>query len=192
MFDFHVGEPQPEGVLFRLDPDLSLHRIIEGVAIPNGTGWPKANTTMYFTDSPNAQIWAYDFELETGAIKNKRVFFDLKKYYGESYHGAVPDGLTIDSEDHIWTAIHEGGEVLRLSPEGKVVGKIVVPAWKLTCPVFGGPDLDEVFITSAGVRSEDEAPWPEGKIYNGALFRVKVGIKGKPKNKFKLAEGVSL
>jgi len=189
MYDFHSGEPQPEGNLFRLDSDLSLHKIIPNVAIPNGTGWPSSNDVMYFTDSPNASIFAYDFEPESGAISNKRVFFDLKKYYGAEYKGAVPDGLTIDSEDHIWTAIHEGGEVLRISPEGKVVGKVVVPAWKLTCPVFGGDDFDELFITSAGCGPDEEG-LPERCTHNGAVFRVKVGIKGKPKNKVKLPADV--
>jgi len=144
--------------------------------------------TMYFTDSPNVCVHAYDFDAETGAMTNQRVFFDIKKYYGDKYHGEVPDGCTIDSEDHLWIAIHEGSVVLRVSPEGKVVGQVKLPAWKITCPLFGGENLDELFITSAGLGSGDQGP--PGSDFHGCTFRVKVGIKGVPGNKVKFDEGV--
>ncbi|RPA83488.1 regucalcin like protein [Ascobolus immersus RN42] len=189
MNDFHCGEPQKEGILFRLQSDGSVDEVIQGVAIPNGTAWTADDKTMYFTDSPNVCVHAYDFDAATGAMTNQRVFFDIKAYYGASYNGEVPDGCTIDSEDHLWIAIHEGSVVLRVSPEGKVVGQVKLPAWKITCPLFGGENLDELFITSAGLGDDGEKG-PEGSDFHGCTFRVKVGVKGVPANKVRLEEGV--
>lgn len=179
-----------EGIVFRLDPDLSLHKVIHNVAIPNGTAWSSDDKTMYFTDSPTTDtaVVAYDFDAETGAMSNKRVFFSVKDYYGDKYTGQVPDGCAIDVEDHLWIAIHEGGEVLRVNPQGKVVGRVELPAWKITCPVFGGENMDELFITCAGLGEGEKSP--EKYKHNGAIFRVKVGIKGRAKNKFRLEKDV--
>ncbi|KAH0610321.1 uncharacterized protein H6S33_011848 [Morchella sextelata] len=179
MYDFHSGVPQPEGCVFRLDPDLTLHRMIENVCIPNGMGWSPDDQTFYFTDSPSKSIVAYDFDPESGNISNKRTFFTLDD--GD----AVPDGCTVDSEGYLWVAIHEGSRVIRVSPEGKQVAEVKMDAWKITCPIFGGPNNDELFITSAGVGSDD--PKPEGCKDNGAVFRFKTSTTGLPSNKFVLS-----
>lgn len=99
--------------------------------------------------------------------------------------GAVPDGCTIDSEGYLWIAIHDGSRVIRVSPEGKQVAEITMNALKITCPVFGGPDNDTLYITSAGVGADD--PKPEGCKDNGALFRFKTSTTGLPANKFILS-----
>lgn len=181
MNDFHVGECNPEGVLFRLDADLSLHRVIEGVTIPNGIGWSPDDKTMYFTDSPTQGIDAYDFDAETGTMSNKRQFWKIS-----DGTGSVPDGLTVDAEGYLWVAIHEGSRVIRVSPEGKEVGEISMKAWKITCPVFGGSDLDELYITTAGA-DDDDPHMPKGAADHGAVFKIKMPVKGVPANKFILA-----
>lgn len=178
MNDFHMGKPQPEGVLFRLDPDLTLHEILHGVSIPNGIGWSPDDKTMYFTDSPTRSIFAYDFDPETGSMSNKRVLWKLT-----DETGSVPDGLTVDAEGYLWIAIHEGSRVIRVSPEGKEVSQITMKAWKITCPVFGGPDLDELFITTAGAEDGDPH-MPAGAGDHGSVFRVKTVAKGMPANRF--------
>jgi sugar lactone lactonase YvrE len=131
---------------------------------------------MYFTDSPEKCVVAYDYDSETGAISNKRTFYKIED------EGAVPDGCTIDSEGHLWIALHEGSRVIRVSPEGKLVGQVLLKAWKITCPVFGGPNLDQLFITTAGVGADE--PKPEGSRDHGAVFRIKTKVKGLPANKF--------
>ncbi|KAF8471689.1 regucalcin like protein [Kalaharituber pfeilii] len=180
MNDFHVGEPQPEGILFRLDPDLTLHEMVRGVSIPNGIGWSLDDRLMYFIDSPSRSVFVYDFDSETGAISNKRVFWKLT-----DETGPFPDGLTVDSEGYLWIAIYEGSRVIRVSPTGEEVGQISLKAWKITCPVFGGHDLDELFITTAGVE-EGDPHMPAGARDHGSVFRVKMDVKGLPANKFVL------
>ncbi|PYH93518.1 calcium homeostasis protein Regucalcin [Aspergillus ellipticus CBS 707.79] len=174
MNDPKVQTPVNEGVLFRLDPDLSLHRMVEQLTIPNGIGWNSADDTMYLTDSPTGKIYAFDFDAETGNISNRRVHFDL----GEPKE---PDGFAIDEEGCIWSAIYGGGRVIRISPEGKVIGEISLPTRNITCPAFVGTEL---FITTAKDDVNDDQ-LPESVRYGGRLYRVDVGIRGAPKHQFR-------
>ncbi|KAJ5731345.1 uncharacterized protein N7483_005853 [Penicillium malachiteum] len=176
MNDPKIKAPGPEGILFRLDPDLSLHRVLAPVTIPNGIGWNLSDDTMYLTDSPTGKIFAFDFDAAAGAISNRRVHYDL----GEPLE---PDGFAIDVEGCIWSAIYGGGKVIRISPAGKLIGQIDLPTRNPTCPTFVGTEL---FITSAKDTRDDER-FPQSMRYGGRVFRIDVGIRGKPKNEFRFA-----
>ena len=173
MNDPKVKEPTDEGVLFRLDPDKSLHRMIEGMSIPNGMSWSSDDKVMYVTDSPSKNIYKYDFDAASGSISNRRVFFHLKD------ENAVPDGYAVDVNGCFWVALAGGGQVLRVSPQGEVTAQIVLPTRMITCPVFVGEDL---FITTA--EEEDPDKYPDSARYAGSVFRVSVGVEGKPPLKF--------
>lgn len=175
MNDPKVQAPTDEGVLFRLDPDLTLHRMIEKVSIPNGIGWSAEDKKMFFTDSPSGNIFVYDFDLESGSLSNRRVFF----HYSDD-DGAVPDGFAMDIEGNFWIAICGGGKVLKVSSEGKVVGVIEMPTRMISCPGFAGEDL---FVTSA--EEEEPEKYPDSIEYGGSLFRVNVGITGMPLHRFR-------
>lgn len=82
MNDPKVHEPTDEGVLFRLDPDLKLHRMIEKVTIPNGMGWSADDKRMFFTDTPTKNIFQFDYDAATGEISNRRVFFHCESEEG--------------------------------------------------------------------------------------------------------------
>lgn len=171
MTDLKDYELKNEGVLFRLDPDLSLHRMIENTAISNGIGWSLDNKTMYIFDTPTRHVFAYDFDAETGKIANKRVFFTPAEGTG------MPDGFAMDEEGCLWVALYSGGKVVRVSPSGEVVGEVLVPAKCPTCAAFVGTDL---YITSADEKGEESD-------FGGRLYKANVGVKGRPKNKFRLA-----
>ncbi|KAL8730673.1 MAG: hypothetical protein Q9181_004581 [Wetmoreana brouardii] len=175
MNDPKVKEPANEGVLFRLDPDLSLHRMMEKVTIPNGMGWSGDDKKMFFVDTPTRNIFVFDFDLASGSISNKQVFF----HYPDDQEGA-PDGFAMDSFGNLWTAICGGGKVLKISPEGKVVGEICLPTRMISCPGFAG---EELFITSA--EEEEPEKYPGSVEYGGSLFKVHVGASGKPLHRFK-------
>lgn len=149
--------------------------MIEGVIIPNGISWSSDNKTMYFADSPTKNVYAYDYDLDTGSISNRRVFFHVEDDKG------VPDGHVLDEEGCMWQAIHGCGKVLRISPQGKVLAQVNLPTRCVTCPGFAGEYL---YVTSA----EDEEPeqFPESLKYQGSLFRVHVGVKGQRPHRFTL------
>lgn len=175
MNDPKVTSPTSEGVLFRLDPDLSLHRMIESATIPNGIGWSADDTKMYFVDTPTRNIFVYDFDLSSGSISNRQVFF----HYSDDEEGA-PDGFAQDVEGNLWTAICGGWKVLKVSPKGEVVGIIDMPTRMITCPGFVGEDL---FVTSA--EEEEPERHPDSVELGGSLFRVHVGVRGMALHSFK-------
>lgn len=174
----YVSELTDEGVLFRLDPDLTVHRMVEKMTIPNGIGWNDANDTMYLTDSPTGTIFAYDYDAATGTISNRRPHFRL------DVPGLVPDGFAIDVEGCIWTAVWGGGKVLRISPDGEVVGEISLPTRYVTCPAFVGTKL---FITTAADEggSTTDGEMSDSVRYGGRVFKVDVGVRGQLKNAFR-------
>lgn len=169
-------QPPPEGTLYRLDPDGSVHAQLTPVGIPNGIGWSPDNSIMYFTDSPLRTIFAFDFDSSTGEIANRSVFVHSPD------DPAIPDGLTVDSEGCVWSAWWGGARVVRYDPDGKVERVIQVPALNTTSCVFGGPNLDELYITSARATLTEQQK--EQYPFSGDLFRLKTSIKGLEKFKF--------
>ena len=142
--------------------------------IPNSIGWSLSNDTLYLVHSSEQTIYAYDFDASSGAISNPRIFWKLDSK-------SEPDGFAIDTDGNIWQAVYGGGNVLKISPDGKVVGEIVLPTRNVTCCAFAGTTL---FITTA--KDEDEKTHPESAKNSGALYKVDVGIGGVAKHEFKL------
>lgn len=163
-------QPEPEAHLYRLDLDGSVQIVESGITTSNGIGWSPDNKTMYYCDSGPATIYAYDFDLESGTISNRRVFaqFDRERE-------GTSDGLTVDSEGCVWTACWDGWRVLRIDPDGKIMREIKMPVQRPTSCIFGGPNLDELFVTSAG-EGLDKQQQP----YSGDLFRIQTDVKGLP------------
>ncbi len=165
-----------EGTLYRLDPDGSVHAMVPDVSTPNGIGWSPDNTIMYFTDSEPRIIYAFDYDAATGNIANRRNFIEVPEEVG------TPDGLAIDSQGYIWDACWDGAKIVRYTPNGTVDRIIQIPALRPTSCVFGGPNMDELYITSASTGLSDE----QLKQYplSGDVFRLKAGITGPEKFKF--------
>ena len=167
---------QPQGNLYRLDPDLSLHTMETGVGVSNGIGWSPDNRLMYFTDSPLHMIYVYDFDAVTGAIENCRPFIHTPDEMG------VPDGLAVDSEGFIWSASWGGWKITRYDPDGRVAREIQLPVQYPTSCAFGGTSLDELYITSAWTALGEEKRIQQP--FAGDLFRLQVDIKGLEEPKF--------
>jgi sugar lactone lactonase YvrE len=166
----------PTCALYRLDPDMSVHTMVTGVTVANGIGWSPDNQTMYFTDSIPKTIYAFDFDPGTGAVENRRPFVHTPDEVG------VPDGLAIDSEGFIWSARWDGWKITRYDPDGVVEREVALPVQRPTSCAFGGPELDELYITSARVGlSEAEL---QRQPLAGDVFCLKTGIRGLPEPKF--------
>ncbi len=170
-----MGGPE-EGVLYRLDPDGSVYAMLSDIGVPNGIGWSPDDTTLYFTDSPLQIIYAFDYDSATGSITNRRNFVEVPTSSGS------PDGLTVDSQGYVWSACWDGARVIRYAPDGHVDRVIEIPALRVTSCVFGGPDMNELYITSAttGLSDEQLKQYP----LSGDLFRLKVDVAGTEKFKF--------
>jgi sugar lactone lactonase YvrE len=171
-----VAGQRDRGTLYRLDPDGRVRRILSPVSISNGLDWSPDNRIFYYTDLVLSRIDQFDFDLATGNIKNRRLFMEFPPEIG------YPDGLIVDAEGFVWVALWEGGSVHRYAPDGRLDLIIPVPASQTTKCAFGGPDLRDLYITTAwrGMDTAVRASQPHA----GSLFRVRTGARGKPVHRF--------
>lgn len=158
------------GSLYRINSALHVTPVRSDVSISNGLDWSPDGETFYFTDSSTQKLDAYDFDIETGQISNARVLLHLPDTI------ATPDGMAVDAEGTIWVAMWDGGCVHRFSPEGKLLETLNLPVTRPTSVAFGGPALNQLFITSArhGLtpRQLEEQP------HAGAIFVLEPGVTG--------------
>lgn len=167
-----------QGELYRLDPDLSRHTLLNGIGISNGLGWSPDCKTMYYTDTPKFAIFSFDYDMPTGNISNGNSFIKLPQDHRE----VVPDGLCVDQEGYLWGAHWNGWEVVRYDPQGNPTFRIEVPAQRVTSCYFGGKDLDQLFITTARAGLTDEALIKQPAAGDVFLFHTKT--RGLPTNLF--------
>jgi L-arabinonolactonase len=159
---------EPLGDVYSLDVG-GLSIIDRGICISNGPCWSPDDTTFYFSDSILNTIYVYDYDIETGAATNRRVFANTADL------GGIPDGATVDSDGLMWMAICEGAKVVAFRPDGVVERVIAMPV-KLTASVmFGGPDLDLLFVTSIDPSVLGRTAAPD----DGCTFVIEgLGVRG--------------
>ncbi|WWC67113.1 uncharacterized protein I206_101020 [Kwoniella pini CBS 10737] len=162
------------------DGGLSADLLLDNLTVSNGMGWTKDNKTLYFTDSLRKEIGKYDYDIDTGKVCNKVIFSNVD----DEFLG-VPDGMCQDDEYHIWSARWGSSKVIRFTPEGKIDLIVHLPkGLNITSCIWGGPNLDELYVTSAKTGTTDEQI--ENHPSNGDLFVVKgLGFKGKERTRFK-------
>jgi sugar lactone lactonase YvrE len=167
---------QSSGSLYRLDTSLFVSRVDTGFICSNGLGWSPDDRTMYFTDSMIRTIFAYEFDLSSGALGARRIFARLADCDG------MPDGLTVDSEGFVWSAIWDGWRLIRYAPDGAIDREIPMPVQRPTSCAFGGADLNTLYITSACL----ELDWRALQMgpLAGALFALQTDVAGLPETAF--------
>lgn len=175
------------GKLISVDRDATARILDEGFHLSNGLGFSPDCQTLYFTDSVARIIYRYDYDAHEGAISNRRVFVRVPNSQG------LPDGLTVDAEGFVWSAQWYGKCVVRYDPDGKVERQIETPAKQTSSLAFGGPELMDIFITTAA-KSEPMPVMPPGYdpeagFFGGPLYRINPGIQGKPEFKTKICPG---
>lgn len=164
----------PAGALFRFDEHGVLSEpVVEALITQNGLAWSPDGTTMYLSDSHplRRQIWAFDYDIESGVPRNRRVFADLHDYAGR------PDGAAVDADGCYWICANDAGLLLRFTPRGKLDRQIALPAVKPAMCAFGGRDLDTLFVTS--IR-----PATGASEHDGHLFAVRPGVTGLPEPEY--------
>lgn len=168
----HIDETEPLGELYRLDPGGMLTPVIKGVTVSNGLGWSPDGSRLYYADSPMRRVDVFDYDPATGDAFQRRVFADLSRANG------VPDGLTVDLDGCVWVAMWGGGVLRRFTPNGAQDAVLPVPVKRPTSCAFGGPDLADLYVTTAsvGMTEAERAAEPMA----GRLLRLRPGPRGLP------------
>jgi L-arabinonolactonase len=167
---------QGKSALYRVDPDLSVHRLFQDLNCANSICFSLDGRTMYLADTPKGIIWAFDYDPQTGSLGSRRTFCSFDDQPG------LPDGSIIDVEGYLWNAQWNGARVVRYDPDGNVDRILETPCLNPTCPAFGGKNLDTLFITSA--RNPGSLQQIEAQPQAGGLFAVEPGVRGLPESRF--------
>lgn len=160
-----------KGALYCIGSDLSIVKKIDHCTISNGITWSLDGKRMYYIDTALQTIQSYLFDEETGNITFEKNAVIIPKELGH------PDGMAIDEEGMLWTALYHSGSVCRFDPStGKMIDKVTFPAPHVTSCAFGGPGLDLLFITTAQEKMAvlESLKYPQ----SGSVFVVKPGVKG--------------
>ena len=165
-----MNEKDPNGALYSFDGKNST-RLLDKVTISNGLAWSVDYKTFYYIDTPTREVKAFDYDLATGQIANPRVAIHIPESLG------WPDGLTSDTDGNLWIALWGGAQVTKWNPStGKLLEQIPVPALQTSSCVFGGKDMNELYITSArkSMSETDLKKYP----LSGGLFKVITNVVG--------------
>jgi sugar lactone lactonase YvrE len=150
------------GALYRYDG--TLRRVLDGVTLSNGIGWPRDDSLMYYIDSAACRVDVFDFELASGRLDERRPFVSIDEEDG------IPDGLTVDDEGGVWVALYGGRRVRRYDARGRLDSVLEIPAENVTSCCFGGDDGRSLFVTTAA---------PDGNVYV-----TEPGVSGPPAHVF--------
>ena len=162
--------------LYRVEPDLSVHKVFGDVGISNCFVWSLDNSVFWFADTLDSRIYRFDYDPATGTVRNRQVFADT------SGTGGAPDGGTIDAEGYLWNAEWDGWRLVRYAPDGRIDRAVKLPVQKPTSCMFGGPDLRTLYVTSAvwDLTPDKLRDQPHA----GGLLAVDVGVAGVPEPRF--------
>jgi sugar lactone lactonase YvrE len=170
-----LDEHRHAGALHRVDPGGAVRTMLPDVTISNGIDWSPDGRRMYYADSGEPRIDVFDFDEEKGEIANRRPLVELEVGAGS------PDGLIVDAEGCVWLCLWGGGAVRRYTPDGRLDRVVAIPVPHPTKCAFGGPDLGDLYVTTAWIGLKHErSKHPQA----GGLFRCRPGVKGRLPNRF--------
>lgn len=170
----HRKAAEPLGGLYGLD-NGKIAQLDSGLTLGNGPCWSPDNSTLYHADSMAHVIYAYDYDLATGAATNRRPFFDTSAW------GPIPDGATVDASGDLWVAVCEGGVVLNISPGGEVKREIAIPTRLPASCMFFGAKLDRLFVPSIDPSFLGREP-ADGDGWNYVIDGL--GVTGLPEPRY--------
>lgn len=177
-FYWGAGGMEKFGKLYLVQPNGKTVVADEGIELSNGLGFSPDQRTLYYTDSSARRIYAYDVNAADGALSGRRIFVQVPGDEG------IPDGLTVDAEGFVWSAQWYGAQIVRYDPQGCVERRIAMPAKQVSSLAFGGPDLTNLYVTTAanswvGPYAPPGYDFHAGTI-GGSLYRMRVDVRGKP------------
>ena len=162
--------------LYRVEPDWSFEQIARDVTQSNGIAWSPDGSRMYFIDSATQGVDVFDYDARTGSAGNRRRLVTIDRAHG------IPDGMTADSQGNVWVACFGGGAVRCFSPAGVLLEEIFLPVSQVTSCAFGGPELADLYVTSAAYRLSPGQL--KRQPHAGATFVCRPGAAGLPASSF--------
>jgi sugar lactone lactonase YvrE len=170
------GMKEARGKLYALDPGATALRVIDDdIFLSNGPCWSGDDRIFYHADSIRKTIFAYDYDIDTGTLANRRAFASTEDL------GGIPDGATVDSDDHLWSAICEGGKLVRFRPDGSIERIVELPLKLPGSVMFGGAQLDQLYVPTLSPAFLGR----EGDPLDGSTFRIDgLGVTGRPEPRF--------
>lgn len=171
-----MSEKDSNGVLYSFD-GKNTTRLLDGIRISNGLTWSPDYKTFYYIDTPTRKVKAFDYDVSTGQIANPRVVIHVPEALG------WPDGMTCDMDGNLWIAMWGGAQVTQWSPStAKLLEQVSIPAWLSSSCIFGGRDMNELYVTSArkDMSEADLKKYP----FSGGLFKVVTNVAGMPTFEF--------
>ncbi|MCK9860877.1 SMP-30/gluconolactonase/LRE family protein [Paenibacillus sp. ATY16] len=167
-----ISTRKRNGHLYVLE-DGKLSKRLSGIGCSNGLAWTADGTVMYYIDTFENEVYAFDYDVASGQIANRRIVIRFPEGEGS------PDGMSIDSEGMLWIGHWGGWQIGRWNPlTGEKLATIPIPVRNVTSCAFGGENLDELYITTARIGNDKEQL--EEQPLAGAVFRVKLDVKGLP------------
>ncbi|SAM34796.1 SMP-30/gluconolactonase/LRE family protein [Pseudomonas sp. 1 R 17] len=169
----NMGANAAEGILYRYASGSAPHAHLDGFITLNGLAFSPDGRTMYASDSHPLvqQIWAFDYDIDTGTPSNRRVFVDMHNFLGR------PDGAAVDADGCYWICANDAGLIHRFTPDGRLDRSLTVPVKKPTMCAFGGSRLDTLFVTS--IRDDQSE-----QSVSGGVFALNPGVTGLPEPRF--------
>jgi sugar lactone lactonase YvrE len=165
------------GSLRRVAPDGSFSVVVPDAAVSNGIGWSPDHRTMYYIDSPTRRVDRFDVDPADGSVRDRRPFVELT-----ADTPGFPDGMTVDADGCVWVALWDGWAVHRYTPDGRLDRVLEVPVARATACAFGGPDLRDLYITTARDRLSELQL--RGQPLAGSLLVVPGAGQGAPGRAF--------
>jgi sugar lactone lactonase YvrE len=162
----------PGGHLFRVERDGSVAAVMDRVGTSNGLAFAPDGSVMYWTDTWQQVVWAFDYDVDTGSAHNQRPLIDFSPLPGK------PDGACMDADGCYWVACVYGWSVVRITPTGKLDRRVELPVHKPSMPAFAGPNLETMVVTS--ISSGGRHPAEEGSVPAGSLVAFEPGTRGLP------------
>ncbi|MBW8640698.1 SMP-30/gluconolactonase/LRE family protein [Hoeflea sp. WL0058] len=166
-----LGSDEPTGKLVQLNGGGQVKILETGIGIANSTCFSPDGRVLYFADSFDRALRAYDYDPDTGSVSNRRILCDV------STHNSATDGATVDSEGGIWVCLVQIGKLARLTPDGALDRLIDTPVPLPSCPAFGGEDMNVLYLTS--IRDSGTGRTKSDDPKAGALFAIHgLGVRG--------------
>ena len=162
-------EVTPPGTLFRIDPPGKVIPMWDGIVFSNGLGFSPDRKLLYHSDSGGDTLWVYDIAPDR-SLKDRRPFAKLPN--------GMPDGLAVDVEGGVWVAAAYGGEVVRFRNDGTVDRQVKVPLTLVASVVFGGRDMQDLYIMTGDERYLAEDPDTVQPPPRANIYRTRSPIPG--------------